>query len=361
MFEAQPSKGISSNPDLAHTDRVQKERLELVREQLSVRPLPKHTATPLVSIIILNYNGKDVLPRCLRALSAQSYKHFEVLVIDNHSTDGSDQIAQNFIAPFPLTVIRADTNLGVAGGRNVGVTKSRGEVLAFLDNDGYPTPEWLQEALNALYSETDIGAVCSLVFFADDPLRVNGFGGVLTTSGLAADRDYGVDITNLKPRTTVFYPMGCGMVLRAESAHKVFPLDALLPKWYDDTEIGIRLHLYNQQVIVAPLAIVDHDAHSGDKKRMPAGWKRALLFEKARMRTVLKYFPLSKLPRWMAQEVAQLLRITFSKEVRKAPVLCVAFIWNLFHLGSIVRLRQLQPPCNFWKHLVSPQTLERGT
>ncbi len=340
---------------LSHTRRVKLDKLLAGRA-----PYPELSTMPLVSVIILNQNGKEVLPRCIAHLENQTYKNFEVIVVDNFSHDGSREYIESLRSSFPIKKLFANKNLGVAGGRNFAISSCSGSVLAFMDNDGYPEPLWLEESQKCLFSDKSIGAVGSLVFFARDLERVNSFGGMMDSCGHASDPDYGVPLENLSLREEVLYPMGCGMILRRDIADKLFPLDDTFLKWYDDTEIGIRVWNLGFRVLVTPYSIIDHDAHSGDVNRERLGWKRALLFDKARIRTVLKYFPIYSLPRWMIHDTACNFRKLFKGKFASVAVTVMALTWNIWHLPSILkgRIASLSQVPPFWR-IVKSYDLER--
>ncbi|MBU4223242.1 MAG: glycosyltransferase family 2 protein, partial [Euryarchaeota archaeon] len=89
--------------------------------------------SPLVSVIIVNYNGKQYLKNCLSSLSAQSYPAIEVIFVDNASSDGSVEYVRK---EFPsVRIIESKKNLGFAKGNNLGIREARGELIATLNND----------------------------------------------------------------------------------------------------------------------------------------------------------------------------------------------------------------------------------
>ena len=98
----------------------------------------------LISIVILNRDGRQHLERCLRALAATTYRDIEVIVVDNGSTDGSAEVAERFDGWFPLRVVRNAVNRSFAEANDQGVSAAEGELICFLNNDADPiTGEWL--------------------------------------------------------------------------------------------------------------------------------------------------------------------------------------------------------------------------
>src|SRR6478609_582717 len=99
---------------------------------------------PLVSIVILNRNGRDHLQRCLTAIASTAYRDVEIILVDNGSTDASPEFAEGFASPFPIRVIRNQTNRSFSEANGQAVAIARGELICFLNNDVDPiTDEWL--------------------------------------------------------------------------------------------------------------------------------------------------------------------------------------------------------------------------
>src|SRR5262245_24825060 len=102
-----------------------------------------------VSIIIVNWNGRHLLPGCLAALQIQSRQPDEVILVDNASTDNPVPFLREH---YPwVTLLELPRNLGLAGGTNAGIARSRGDIVVTLNNDTIPEPTWL-EALCAPFA-----------------------------------------------------------------------------------------------------------------------------------------------------------------------------------------------------------------
>lgn len=348
MFPSSPGLAVPPELDSALIrlrDAVACERV-LAEGGAAERDSTAEAALPFVSVIVLNFNGADVLPRCLDSLLAQDYPNYEVLVVDNASSDASLAILEDHLPSDKLTVIRSETNRGVPGGRNLGVLHARGEIVAFIDNDGYARPDWLR-GLVMPFDDESVGAVASLVFFARKKIVVNGAGGALNLAGYGGDHGFRSSLEFAEIPNEVLYPMGCGMAVRRSIVDSVFPLDEKIFNYFDDVEVGIRVWNAGKRVVVAPGAWIDHDFSTSDAIHQ----NKMYLCERNRVRTILKFGPWRHLPRWLLRERG-LKRYFGISEMRWLPVR--AWLWNLAHLPSAISARlRLRPRAErYWGQVV---------
>jgi glycosyltransferase involved in cell wall biosynthesis len=120
---------------------------------------------PLVSVIIPVYNGARYLRAALESVFAQTYRSFEVIVVDDGSVDDSGNIAQS----FPDVLYVRQENQGVAAARNKGIEVARGEYFAFLDQDDLWTPEKLKLQIGHLLSHPDLDYTLTYLQFFLEP------------------------------------------------------------------------------------------------------------------------------------------------------------------------------------------------
>lgn len=133
------------------------------RELTRYRELPPLEAESLVSIVIVNFNGLHFLKTLLPGLLRQTYRPFEVIVVDNASSDGSGPFLK---AHYPgIRLIESDKNLGFAGGNNLGIRAAQGSVLALLNNDTVVEPDWLFHLVDEMRFDSRIAAVGSKITF----------------------------------------------------------------------------------------------------------------------------------------------------------------------------------------------------
>ena len=112
---------------------------------------------PLVSVIMPCYNGQAYLAEAIESVLGQSYRNFELIVVDDGSTDRSDEILRGYGDRIRVT---RQSNKGVSAARNVGIFKSRGEFIAFLDSDDYWHPEFLRKMIAGMADPATAIAYC---------------------------------------------------------------------------------------------------------------------------------------------------------------------------------------------------------
>jgi GT2 family glycosyltransferase len=286
----------------------------------------------LASVIVVCWNAAATIGECLEHLLAQDYANYEVIVVDDGSEDETAQIAEGLADGVKLTVLRSPANRGCPHARNLGMRHAKGEIVAFVDADGFAAPSWLREVVGAFADDPLIGGVASTVFLAASPQVINGAGGIVNRQGWAADLSMNEPYERAEIASEALYPMGCGMAVRRSATEAVGPFDDQMLNYYDDVDYGIRLWRAGYRVVVAPDAWIDHDFSltGGDSAR------KALLCERHRMRVVLKHAPSGTLVRWAGHEVGAMWAASPGRRVLKLR----AMAWNALHLRSALADRR---------------------
>ncbi len=140
---------------LTTRDRQPKPALYAVRDAFRHFPVMDDTELylPRVSVVVCTYNGARHLRQCLRELSHLDYPDYEVIVVNDGSTDKSAAIASEFDVRLINT-----PNCGLSNARNTGLRAATGEIIAYIDDDAYPDPQWLRYIVNTLQSSTHVAA-----------------------------------------------------------------------------------------------------------------------------------------------------------------------------------------------------------
>jgi GT2 family glycosyltransferase len=289
------------------------------------------TSCPLVSIIVVCWNSADVLGRCLDGLFAQSYANREIIVVDDGSDDDTPAVVDAAATRGALTSVRSPGNRGCPSARNLGLLHARGEIVAFIDADGFASPRWIDELVKAFGEDASIGGLASTVFFDDNPMVLNGAGGIVNRQGWAADLAMNESYEDARIVREALYPMGCGMALRREALKRVGPFDDRMLNYYDDVDYGTRLWRAGYRVAVAADAWIDHLAGGGGESA-----RKRLLCERHRMRVVLKHATARDLATWALWEARGLRSAASPVRIQKLKSLA----WNLRHLASLLASRR---------------------
>ncbi|MEL6364871.1 MAG: glycosyltransferase family 2 protein [Pseudomonadota bacterium] len=213
-----------------------------------------------ISVLIVNYNAGARIVRCLRALADQTVSHFEVVLVDNGSADGSLALARDAAGGLDLQVLEAGENLGFAAGNNRAAEIARGEWLALLNPDAYPDPAWLQRLLEAAGRYPDVAAFGSLQIDAADETRLDGCGDVMNASGVYYRGGYGAP-TESAPRedAETFAPCAAAALWRAEIFRALGGFDERFFCYGEDVDLAYRHRLEGGRIVQVAAARVLHE------------------------------------------------------------------------------------------------------
>ena len=244
-------------------------------------------AAPLVSVVIANYNGRGLLQECLDSLRRQTLRDFEVILVDNNSTDGSVAFVEE---AYPdVTIIRNRANLGYGGANNAGIRASRGKYVVLLNNDTEVDPAWLAELVGPAEREAAVGMCASKILNYYDRDVLDNTGLLLYRDGIGRGRGrLEKDAGQFDVEEEVFFPSGCAGLYRREIFEQVGGFDEDFFLYVDDVDIGLRARLAGWKCVYAPGAIVYHK-YSATTEAYSA--LKAFLVERNRIWVVMKCFP----------------------------------------------------------------------
>jgi hypothetical protein len=218
---------------------------------------------PLVSVIILNYNGSRFIANCLNSIFESIYSDFEIIFVDNASTDESISIVNGFkklARSQRLIIVRNSSNLGYAKGNNIGVAHARGEYLVFLNNDTVVEPRWLQELVDAVATDRDIGAAQSKLLVLDRDERVfDSAGDFIDFYCLAFRRAAGErDLGQYETMEEVFSARGACMLVRHSILKEIGGFDPDFVLEFEDIDLCWRIRLRGYKVVYVPRSVIFH-------------------------------------------------------------------------------------------------------
>lgn len=212
---------------------------------------------PLISIIIPHRNGKHHLDDCLGSLRRQSYPHFEVILADNGSTDGTQEYIRE---RFPeVRLLELGENRGFTGACNAGFKASAGDIVILLNNDTETDPHWLQAILDAFQRHPQAGSIASKMLLFDRRDVFHTAGDFYTVSGLPGNRGvWRHDHGQYEREEPVFSACGGAAAYRRRMIDEIGFLDDDFYFSCEDIDLAWRAHLKGWQVIYDPSAIVYH-------------------------------------------------------------------------------------------------------
>ena len=209
-----------------------------------------------VTIIIVNYNGGDLLKRCVAALQDQTFRDFHAIIVDNASKDQSIES----LPPFPgsFEIIRAGSNLGFAAANNLAVRHAKTEWIALLNPDAIPQPNWVRELMTATQRYPDTVMFGSTQVNATDPSVLDGTGDVYHACGIAWRSNIGRSVAEVPLEGETFGPCAAAALYRREEFLAVGGFDERYFCYYEDVDLAFRLRLQGHRCIQVPSAIVHH-------------------------------------------------------------------------------------------------------
>jgi glycosyltransferase involved in cell wall biosynthesis len=227
---------------LTRRDRSPKLALAAAERAFEAVPFPRDLPWPRVSVVVCSYNGARTLRDCLDGLLALDYPNYEVVVIDDGSTDGTAAIASE----YPFRLIKTP-NRGLSAARNTGLEAATGEIVAYLDDDARPDAYWLRY-LTATFMDGDWAGV------GGPNLTPPGDGAVADCVGNAPGGPVHVLLSD---REAEHIP-GCNMAFRRSALEEVGGFDPRFRVAGDDVDACWRLRARNHKLGFSPAAVVWH-------------------------------------------------------------------------------------------------------
>ncbi|MGB7721730.1 MAG: glycosyltransferase family 2 protein, partial [Bryobacteraceae bacterium] len=256
----------------------------------------------MISVVVVNWNRKELLRACLASLARQTGVEFETIVVDNGSTDGSAEMAER---EFGRRVIRNPENRGFCAANNQGIAVARGEFIALLNNDAEAEPGWLAALERACSGRADVGMAASKVLVWEDPGRIDKVGHLIFPDGQNRGRGSGTEDRGQYDREEeVLWPDGCAAMYRKRMLERIGGFDEDFFAYGDDAELGLRARIAGWKCVYTPRAVVRH--HRGSTLGKDSV-RRLELIERNRLLLAIKLFPWSLLwlnPVYFAARVA---------------------------------------------------------
>lgn len=213
---------------------------------------------PFFSIIILFWQSEQYLPESLRSLEQQSFRDFEVILLDNGAVRPVDP---DLLAEHPalnIRLLRSETNLGFAGGNNLAAREARGEYLVLLNGDAFPAPDWL-EVLHTASLRRPGHFFASRLVKNSDPQLLDGEWNVYHASGLAWRKNHDQPVSRAETREKeVFSACAAAGAYPREAFAAIGGFDEDFFAYMEDLDLDFRLQLQGLRCLYLPQAVVRH-------------------------------------------------------------------------------------------------------
>lgn len=231
---------------------------------------------PKVSVIILNYNGKEFLKECIDSVLDQTFKDYEILIVDNASSDGSvDFIKENY---GQLRLIESKKNLGFAGGNNLGVKHAKGDLIVLLNNDTKAETNWLQGLVDAV-DKDGVAIASSLILSEHIPIKYWEKKGSINFLGhnimLIFDKE-----------EEIFTSSGASLIFKKALIN--LPFDEDYFAYGEDVYLGMKARFMGYQIVHTNKSVVHH-FEGGSFKKQPNHF-RTYLQERNRLLNMFLFF-----------------------------------------------------------------------
>jgi len=212
---------------------------------------------PAISIIIPHLNGRHHLDDCLQSLRRQTWRDFEVLLVDNGSTDGTqDYVAESYPE---VRLIQLPQNQGFTGACNAGWQAAQGEIIILLNNDTEADPAWLAEVMAAFARHPRAGSVASKMLLFDRRDHLHTAGDYYRLDGIPGNRGvWQADVGQFDQEEMVFSACGGSSAYRRVLLEEIGFLDDDFFFSCEDVDVGWRANLAGWEVWYAPTAVIYH-------------------------------------------------------------------------------------------------------
>lgn len=297
---------------------------------------------PLISIVILNYNGFPYVEACLRSVLKTDYPNLEIIFVDNGSTDGSWELVRNkFGKDSRLKIINNDKNYGYCKGNNIGFRYAKGEYVIFLNNDTEVVPEWLSHLISEMKRDPLIGAAQPKVLKRrGEVLTIDCVGGFLHPLGFVLAPGRGqIDKGQYDKKREVLAAYGAAFTVKRELMDKVGLFDKDYFIFSEEIDLSWRIWLTGYKVIVVPTSVVYHLVSALIDREFEPSYT-LYLYVRNYIVTILKNLELMNLVKVSSSYLAFLVLSALKRrDVNLLICMSMAILWILRNLRVVVEKR----------------------
>lgn len=207
-----------------------------------------------VTVIIPNYNGLAFMKPCFQALGKQTYKDFDILVVDNGSTDGSVE----WLKAEDIPSIFLKENTGFSGAVNTGIKAAKTPYVILLNNDTEVRPDYVKELVRCIERSPKIFSVSSRMIQSCNRELLDDAGDMYTVLGWAYQRGVGQSVKGYRHARRIFSACAGAAIYRREVFEKIGCFDEMHFAYLEDMDVGFRAKIYGYDNLYCPTAEVYH-------------------------------------------------------------------------------------------------------
>src|SRR5262245_1604832 len=244
---------------------------------------------PLVSIIVVNWNGLHLLDDCFASLANQTWKNTEFILVDNGSTDGSRELVMSWADRLPnAQAILLSYNSGFCKANNLAFAKAKGEWIALFNSDAVAEPEWLSELIRYSDASRRIGMLASKILFQDPAGVIDKVGHLIYWDGQNRGRGtMETDVGQYDKPEEILWPDACAALYHREVFEQTGGFDETFFAFGDDADLGCRARLLGWTAWYVPTAVVHHRHSASFGVYSPL---KVMLVERNRLLLAIKNF-----------------------------------------------------------------------
>lgn len=217
---------------------------------------------PLVSIILINYNGAKDTIECVESLSKVTYKNAKIIVVDNASTDTSLSVLKHYLQQDNVIIVESPENNGFSAGNNLGIKRAQelgSDYMLILNNDTLVEPGFIEPLLSTFDVQSDVGCVISKILYASEPEKIWYAGGTYNPWFCRADHEaFNAENNNKRVVKDVEFASGCCMLLSKEAIEKTGLMDEDYFLYVEDTEYSLRLRQAGFKLMYTSDSVIYH-------------------------------------------------------------------------------------------------------
>ena len=224
---------------------------------------------PLVSIILINYNGSTDTMECVESLTRVTYDNVKIIVVDNASTDNSVEVLKQNLNYENVILVESPENNGFSAGNNLGILEARrldSGYMLILNNDTLVEPGFIEPLLEVFDSDAQVGCVISKILYASEPDKIWYAGGTFNPWFCRAGHDaYNLTDNKVDEVKPVEFASGCCMLLSGTAIEYTGLMDEDYFLYVEDTEYSLRLRKAGFKLMYTSKSVIYHKVSASTK------------------------------------------------------------------------------------------------